>query len=149
MIAFSRKTARRKAVLTEHGCPKSTEIFAVAGCQKFMTHLHNCQDAEMDWYSDMSNAIDKEAGFLGKTRLRELKLENGKTVTRDDPIPGTVYALFDKELFVFPTCQIGTQYVIDLPSSNMRVNITGAQIDDAQDRSSVCRIITIFLRRSC
>jgi hypothetical protein len=97
----------------------------VAGCQKFMTHLHNCQDAAMDWYNDMLNAIDKEAGFLGKTKLRELKLENGKTVTGDDPIPGTVYALFDKELFVFPTCQIGTQYVIDLPSSSMQVNVTG------------------------
>ena len=90
-----------------------------------MTHLHNCQDAAMDWYSDMTNAIGKEAGFLGKSKLRELKLENGKTVTGDDQIPGTVYALFDRELFVFPTCQIGTQYAIDLPSSNMQVNVTG------------------------
>jgi hypothetical protein len=104
---------------------RATEVFAVGTCSKFMTHIHNCSHTGSDRYHDIINAIDKEASFVGKKNLRELRCENGKSIAPNDPIPSKVYALFDREQFMLPTCRIGTQYRIELPSAQMEVNATG------------------------
>ena len=124
MFSYSTRPERRRT-LESPECPKSTEIFTVGACSKFMTHIFNCQQDGLTYYRDLINAINMQASYMGKKKLRELRRENGKTIDENDPIPSTVYALFDREQFVFPTCHIGIQYSIDLPSANMRVNATG------------------------
>ena len=125
LFSFATKTGRRKLHGALPECKQSTEVYAVGSCQKFMTHMHNCHHVDIDWFSDFVNAVNKEAGSLGKTKLRELRLPSGRTFNMNSPIPASAYALFDKEQFVFPTCHIGTQYSIDLPSVNRNINVTG------------------------
>jgi len=106
-------------------CPESTDVYAVGSCEKFMTHVHNCKSGMIeDWHRDMEKALNREAVILGKSGLRELRLENGKAVTPDAPVPEKVFALFDRDLFVFPTCDVGTEYPVHLPSINANVNVT-------------------------
>jgi hypothetical protein len=131
LLFLNRKSTRRrspvalKAALSCVG--KAIDVHNVGSCQKFMTHINDCKHEDSIWTDVLFSAVNEEASALGKKTLRELKLENGKSLETHDPIPSVIYALFDRDQFVFPTCHVGTQYSIDLPSANIRVNATGLQ----------------------
>ena len=125
-LVFSRKAVRRRSHIPVPECVGATsDVYSVGSCQKFMTHITDCKDIDSTWKEDIFLAVNEEASSLGRKKLRELRLENGKTLHAVGPIPSAVYALFDREQFVFPTCHVGTQFSIDLPSANIRVNATG------------------------
>jgi hypothetical protein len=128
-LGYFRKVSRsnrRKHNLSQQPCIELTHVFRTGSCEKFMTYVHKCDlDDHSEWFFEMREAIIKGSGSLGKSKLRELKLKNGKSIDEDSPVPHAVYALFDKELFVFPTCELGAEYLVELTSAKTQVNLTG------------------------
>jgi len=95
-------------------CSPTVDMYRVGSCKPFASLQQDCASSPGDAFARM---LAEAAEALKGEKPREVKRANGVTVNNVH-LPGSVWVLLGEELFVFPTCEVGSTFDVPLPSVN-------------------------------